>query len=79
MKVVKTEKSEILSSYQEESALPEGRAEGEFQRTISQIQSFIELMDNGSFSKVKIAINHPNSIKNTPESIETELESIETE
>ena len=32
-----------------------------------------------SQTKVKIAINHPNSIKNTPESIETELESIETE
>jgi hypothetical protein len=30
-------------------------------------------------TKVKIAINHPNSIKNTPKSIETELESIETE
>jgi hypothetical protein len=29
-------------------------------------------------TKVKIAINHPNSIKNTPNSIETELESIET-
>ena len=29
-------------------------------------------------TKVKIAINHPNSIKNTPKSIETELESIET-
>ena len=31
-----------------------------------------------SQTKVKIAINHPNSIKNTPKSIETELESIET-
>ena len=53
------QKSEILSSYQEESALPEGRAEGEFQRTISQIQSFIELMDNGSFSEVKIHTQGP--------------------
>ena len=32
-----------------------------------------------SKTKVKISINHPNSIKNTPEFIETELESIETE
>ena len=32
-----------------------------------------------SQTKVKIAINHPNSIKDTPESIETELESIGTE
>jgi len=32
-----------------------------------------------SQTKAKIAINHPNSIKNTPKSIETELESIEKE
>ena len=32
-----------------------------------------------SKTKVKIAINHPNSIKDTPESIETELESIQSE
>jgi len=32
-----------------------------------------------SQTKVKIAINHPDSVKNTPESIEIELESIETE
>ena len=34
---------------------------------------------SASKTKVKISINHPNSIKDTPESIETELESIETE
>ena len=43
----------------------------------------ISIVEGSLFSarktKVKIAINHPNSIKNTPESIETELESIETE
>ena len=34
---------------------------------------------SASKAKVKIAINHPNSIKDTPESLETELESLATE
>lgn len=34
---------------------------------------------SASKTKIKITINHPNSIKDTPKSLETELESIETE
>ena len=37
--------NDILKTYQEESALPSPRAEGEFQRTIDQIQRYIELLE----------------------------------
>lgn len=46
--------SEIVMTYQTESALPEGRANGEFQRTMDQIQRFVELLNEGSFLEVSI-------------------------
>jgi len=52
-------KSQILELYQQESALPEGRANGEFQRTIDQIQSFIELLHEGSLAQVCINTKGP--------------------
>jgi len=39
----------LLKTYQLESALPTGRAEGEFQRTLGQIQQFIKLLEEGTF------------------------------
>jgi len=49
----------ILETYQEESALPEGRAQGEFQRTLAQIQRFIELLQKGSLAEIKIYTQGP--------------------
>lgn len=43
------EKTAILSAYQEESKLPQARAEGEFGRTLNQIQSFVELLQEGHY------------------------------
>ena len=40
---------ELLQIYQDETALPKGRAEGELQRTIDQIQRFEKLLIQGSF------------------------------
>lgn len=42
-------KEAILSSYQAESKLPQGRAEGEFGRTIHQIQTFIDVLKKGDY------------------------------
>ena len=44
----------ILNRYQEESGYPEGRAKGEFQRTLGQIQSFIDLLQEGSYVQARI-------------------------
>jgi NADP-dependent aldehyde dehydrogenase len=52
-------KSEIIATYRAESALPEGRANGEFQRTIDQIQSFIQLLNEGSFIAASIYTKGP--------------------
>lgn len=51
--------SSIIATYQEESALPEGRAKGEFQRTLDQIQRFIELLEEGSFIAASIHTQGP--------------------
>jgi len=49
----------ILTTYTTESALPEGRAKGEFQRTKDQIQRFIELLNEGSFATASIHTQGP--------------------
>lgn len=51
----------ILNRYQEESGYPEGRAKGEFQRTLAQIQSFIDLLLEGSYVQARI-----HQVENTP-------------
>ena len=51
--------NDILKTYQEESALPSPRAEGEFQRTIDQIQRYIELLEEGTFIQPKINTSGP--------------------
>jgi NADP-dependent aldehyde dehydrogenase len=51
--------SEITATYQQESALPEGRANGEFQRTLDQIQCFVELLEEGSFIDASIHTQGP--------------------
>ena len=48
-KEIKANSVEILSAFQAESALPEGRASGELQRTLDQIERFVELLEEGSF------------------------------
>ena len=45
-KELKAIRPEILQTYQEESALPEERAQGEFDRTLVQIQRFVELLQD---------------------------------
>lgn len=42
-------KNSILTQYQLESGYPLGRAEGEFARTLAQIESFSELLKEGSY------------------------------
>ena len=39
----------ILQIYQDESALPRARAEGEFQRTILQIQRYVKLLNDTNY------------------------------
>ncbi len=39
----------ILACYMQESGLPEGRAKGEMQRTLDQIDRFVELLREGSY------------------------------
>jgi NADP-dependent aldehyde dehydrogenase len=51
--------SEIIATYQMESALAEGRANGEFQRTMDQIQRFIELLQKGNFVKASLHTGGP--------------------
>src|SRR6056300_226120 len=58
-KELETVRSEILQIYQEESALPEGRAQGEFDRTLGQIQLFVELLEAGSFVQATIHTTGP--------------------
>ena len=43
------DKESILKQYQLESGYPNGRAEGEFSRTLGQIQSFVDLLNEGSY------------------------------
>jgi len=52
-------KPEIIATYQAESALPEGRANGEFNRTIDQIQCFVELLNEGTFTDASIHTQGP--------------------
>ncbi|MEL0275246.1 MAG: aldehyde dehydrogenase family protein, partial [Flavobacteriaceae bacterium] len=53
-KELEQQKSEILTVYQDESKLPEGRAEGEFARTLNQIQSFVDLLLEGQYVQAKL-------------------------
>ena len=46
--------NEIKARYREESGYSEGRANIEFQRTIGQIQSFIDLLNEGSYLQARI-------------------------
>jgi NADP-dependent aldehyde dehydrogenase len=56
---IKNNSNEILAIYQAESALPEGRAKGELQRTLDQIERFISLLNEGSFSQATIHTQGP--------------------
>ena len=49
----------ILKIYQDGSALPMARAEGEFQRTILQIQRYVKLLNDGSFIQPVISTEGP--------------------
>ena len=49
----------ILETFQNESALPKSRAEGEFQRTVNQIENFVTLLEEGSFIKPIIHTGGP--------------------
>lgn len=51
------EKEAILMAYQTESQLTQGRAEGEFGRTIHQIQCFVELLEQGDY--LQATLHHP--------------------
>ena len=57
---IKTEleqnKATILTQYQLESGYPEGRAQGEFMRTLGQIQSFADLLNEGSYVKAVLDV-----------------------
>lgn len=50
-------KDAILSAYLSESQLPEGRAEGEFTRTTTQILRFVEVLSEGNYLKPVIAFS----------------------
>ena len=52
-------KPQILYCYQAESSFPEGRAFGEFDRTIDQIDRFIDLLNEGSFLQATIQTQSP--------------------
>ena len=56
---IRNNSNEILAIYQVESALPEGRAKGELQRTLDQIERFINLLNEGSFSQAIIHTQGP--------------------
>ena len=58
-KELQAHKEEILIYYQKESALPQGRAEGEFQRTLDQLQRFVELLQKGIFANIRIHTQGP--------------------
>lgn len=42
-------KTAIIEQYKIESGYPDGRAQGEFSRTLNQIQSFVDLLIEGSY------------------------------
>ena len=50
-KELEQNKAAILEQYQLESGYPDGRAQGEFTRTLGQIQSFADLLNEGSYVK----------------------------
>lgn len=58
---LEADEADILNRYQEESGYPEGRAKGEFQRTLGQIQSFVDLLQEGSYVQARI-----HQVDNTP-------------
>lgn len=45
----------LINSYINESALPEGRARGELARTVGQLRSFAEMLKEGSWKEVIIS------------------------
>ena len=49
-------KSAILTQYQLESGYPDARAQGEFSRTLGQIKSFADLLNEGSYVKATLDI-----------------------
>ena len=51
--------TEIIEIYQSESGLPEGRAKGEMQRTLDQIERFVELLQEGSFVQPTLHTSGP--------------------
>ena len=57
------DKLEIVEAYQSESQLPEGRAMGEFGRTLAQIQQFIKLLGTGEFLQASLTTN----VEGTPD------------
>lgn len=54
-------KTNILTAYQTESKLPLGRAEGEFGRTLGQIQQFIALLEEGRFLQAELTTDSTNT------------------
>tara|TARA_B100000767_G_scaffold235464_1_gene228756 strand:- start:28429 stop:29976 length:1548 start_codon:yes stop_codon:yes gene_type:complete len=46
---IEENKDSIIEQYKLESGYPDGRAQGEFLRTLGQIQSFIDLLKEGSY------------------------------
>ena len=46
---IEANSANIIEMYQMESALPEGRSKGELQRTLDQIERFVELLQEGSY------------------------------
>ena len=50
-KELEQNKAAILEQYRLESGYPDGRAQGEFTRTLGQIQSFADLLNEGSYVK----------------------------
>lgn len=54
LRALEQQKSEILTAYQEESKLPQGRAEGEFSRTLNQIQSFVDMLQDGQYVRATL-------------------------
>ena len=47
-------KETIIAAYQQESNLPEGRAVGEFGRTLGQIDTYIALLTKGDYLQASI-------------------------
>jgi len=53
-------KKEIIVQYKLESGFPEGRAEIEFNRTINQINTFVNILNEGSYVKPIIKLEDAN-------------------